>query len=128
MDEFAEVIYHVENIPYFGRRVSYEWKGNKSLPFIVHMNFDENELDRLPWPIIKLYDDWSRGGGVYIRTDTYTWPIILIKHRALECFEWFYFRVLATARIWGLLDAEIGVRLTWRNLKVLRVFRKRGRR
>lgn len=117
--KYAEILIRTEEISYYGRRITCEWEGPRNLPVRISPFVD---LPELPWPMIELESD-PHGRRVMLRTDTHTWWLVWLRHKAVNLLGWINVRLLATARIWGLVDWQPGVPPTWRDLKI---FLKRG--
>lgn len=104
---------------------SYCWIGSPHLPVIV---CDEDQhLNALPWPLVKIEDRFEAKGGVYVRRDTGLWWLWYWgMYRARNVLLPIYYRLIYTAMIWGLARVD-GRVPSWSDVYVLRWIAERMR-
>lgn len=129
-EQYAELIItreHIEVLP--GRSlplITFSWQGGKHLP--VRIGDAARITPLLPWPVVKLEDDWAINGGIYARRDTgFWWVWHLFAYRVRSFVRIVSYRLILTAMIWGCAKVPDGRSPAWRDVYAVRWLAERLR-
>lgn len=116
MARYANIICH----RYYNngmKYVTYEWEGHPGAMLLVSNSLlDGFDPQKMPWPLLKISDDEIMGAALYIRTDVRLWWVTEARHRARDAWNWFYYRLIYTAQVWGLARVSPTSNPSWRDL------------
>ena len=113
-NEFAYIQVVRNDVPYGRGYDTYKWIGPINKPVVVR---DEEVISFLPWPMKRIETAEFYMGGLYIRKDVRWWWITYAFRKVSNGWRWFYYRVLATLRIWDLARYQEFTQPSWRDIR-----------
>ena len=113
MTDYARIIIREHELPLGrGRTYTYELEGPPNAPVLIPNWVD---LKDLPWKFVFYDNDYMYDGKIYIRASAFTW-FVIAKHKLRQAWQWFAYRLIITAMVWGLAYTEPGVTPSWSDL------------
>jgi hypothetical protein len=92
---------------------TYKWVGKPSDP--VHISCIDDNMNELPWPLEKVYED-SWYGAWYIRTDVRFWWWTWLRYHLQTVWQWIEVRLILTLHVWGLAYNDPCMYITWKDV------------
>jgi hypothetical protein len=122
MMDYAEIIITHNELPLGRHYLSYEWKGKPTQLVRISrkaIDFGELDIDKIPWPLAQVDEDYQWGITYYARKDAwfglYRW-LVVFRYFLRRKVELIYYRLLLTAMVWGLAWIPQSEIPTWRHL------------
>lgn len=129
-DTHATIVVTNHALPMGARYCTYEWQGDKRKPVFISHHLT-TEIEKLPWPLKKIDDNYPFGCGEYMRTDVdlgLTALLWAIRRGAGQWAHWVNVRLIVTCAVWGLAEFDDFARPSWSDLHIVRRIKQQLKR